>query len=84
MSCCQHIGIIVIITYHMVFVGPNYDAGIGLGVGVDFLFCIDPVSPSYFKTHSRVIPRFRSVCVEKGVVVMMISRFKLSCAGALT
>jgi len=50
MSCFQPIAIIVILTYHVVFVGPNYDAGVGIGVGV-----------------------------EKGVVVI-ISRFKLSCA----
>jgi len=42
MSNCQHIGIIVILTYHMVF-GPNYDAG------VEFLLCLDPVSSSYSK-----------------------------------
>jgi hypothetical protein len=84
MSNCQHIGIVVISTYHLVFMGPNYDAGVGLGVGVDFLLCLNSVSPSYSKTHSRVIPQFRSVCVEKGVVVMIISRFKLSCACAIT
>jgi len=53
MSNRQHIGIVAILTYHMVFVGPNYDVGVGLGVVVDFLLCLDPVSPSYSKTHSR-------------------------------
>jgi len=53
MRNCQHIGIFVILTYYMVFVGPIYDAGVGLGVSVDFLLCLDPVSPSYSKTHSR-------------------------------
>jgi hypothetical protein len=53
MSNCQHIGIVAILAYNMVFVGPNYDAGVGLSVSVDFLLCLDPVSPSYSKTHSR-------------------------------
>jgi len=81
MNNYHHIGIVVISTFDKVFVGPNYDAGVGLGVGVDFLLYLDPVSPSYSKTHSRKVPRFRSVCVEKGVVI--ISRFIL-CACAVT
>jgi len=39
-------GIVVILTYHVVFVGPNYDAGVGIGVGVDFLICMGPVLAS--------------------------------------
>jgi hypothetical protein len=78
MSRCQHIGIVVILTYGKVFVGPNCDAGVGLGVGVDFCFeWIRFLHPTLKRIRER-ISRFRSVCVEKGVV---ISRFKMrACA----
>jgi hypothetical protein len=38
MRFCQHNVVTVIVNYHMVVVGMNFEAGVGVGVGVDSWF----------------------------------------------
>jgi len=41
----------ILVTYVMEVAIPNFDAGVGLGVSYDFLFCMVSASPCYCEMY---------------------------------
>jgi len=67
----------------MVFIGTNFDADVYLDIDVDFLFCMNPVFPSYSKMllrNNSLILKLLKICgpdMFLSEVIFVLSHFCL-------